>query len=287
MKFDLKKAGGSLTVEAAVILPFFLFIFLIFLYVIKIFYVQAALDLAVKAAGRDIAAVAYPLSLLHEQEEELFAQGEGMAVDTIPGLSEYAELRAGLPQLLGSGGLNAAAIFEGLLEQGGFALARSVLAAHLETYRLDPAQMTLNLAHLPQSRYGFFREKQQPQYQEAGILPEADFAKEDVVIQAEYSLALPMPFFSGNTVRLKSAVVERAWLAGGNGVYTVRGEKSLFEQAREETGTVVYVTRTGVKYHLSGCLYLRKSRIPLTVPEAQDRGYTPCKICIEGRELFK
>lgn len=42
---------------------------------------------------------------------------------------------------------------------------------------------------------------------------------------------------------------------------------------------VVFVTRTGEKYHLEGCGSLRRSRIPATLAEAKERGYEPCKLC--------
>ena len=43
--------------------------------------------------------------------------------------------------------------------------------------------------------------------------------------------------------------------------------------------TIVYITRTGAKYHRDGCRSLAKSRIPITLGEAVKRGYGPCKIC--------
>jgi len=42
---------------------------------------------------------------------------------------------------------------------------------------------------------------------------------------------------------------------------------------------VVYITKTGKKYHRLGCRYLRKSCIPISLTEAKRRGYTPCKVC--------
>jgi hypothetical protein len=42
---------------------------------------------------------------------------------------------------------------------------------------------------------------------------------------------------------------------------------------------VVYVTRTGTRYHVSGCRYLRQSRIPVSKKDAEARGYTPCRVC--------
>ena len=42
---------------------------------------------------------------------------------------------------------------------------------------------------------------------------------------------------------------------------------------------IVYVTKTGTKYHLEGCSSLRSSKIPTTLQEAVSRGMGPCSIC--------
>lgn len=41
----------------------------------------------------------------------------------------------------------------------------------------------------------------------------------------------------------------------------------------------VYVTKTGSKYHCSGCQYLRKSKIAISLQDAVDQGYGPCSVC--------
>lgn len=43
--------------------------------------------------------------------------------------------------------------------------------------------------------------------------------------------------------------------------------------------TIVYITKTGKKYHVGNCRYLSKSKIPITLKEAVQRGYTPCSVC--------
>ncbi|MFC6100311.1 hypothetical protein [Olivibacter domesticus] len=43
--------------------------------------------------------------------------------------------------------------------------------------------------------------------------------------------------------------------------------------------TVVYITRTGEKYHQSGCRYLSKSKIEVSKKEAVKNGYAACKVC--------
>jgi hypothetical protein len=45
------------------------------------------------------------------------------------------------------------------------------------------------------------------------------------------------------------------------------------------SGTTVYITRTGEKYHRSGCRYLSQSKIAISLADAKARGYTPCSVC--------
>lgn len=42
---------------------------------------------------------------------------------------------------------------------------------------------------------------------------------------------------------------------------------------------VVYVTKTGKKYHKASCHHLRQSKIKTTQTEAKKQGYTACKVC--------
>lgn len=42
---------------------------------------------------------------------------------------------------------------------------------------------------------------------------------------------------------------------------------------------IVVVTPKGKKYHRMGCRTVRKSYRQLTVAQAQNQGYKPCKVC--------
>ena len=64
-------------------------------------------------------------------------------------------------------------------------------------------------------------------------------------------------------------------------VKTLKESLSAFQKpaVRAPTeGAVVYVTRTGEKYHRAGCRYLRQSAIPLALTQARTR-YSPCSVC--------
>src|SRR5262249_10548777 len=41
----------------------------------------------------------------------------------------------------------------------------------------------------------------------------------------------------------------------------------------------VYITNSGQKYHASGCRFLAKSKIAVSLEEAKRKGFEPCKVC--------
>ena len=47
-------------------------------------------------------------------------------------------------------------------------------------------------------------------------------------------------------------------------------------QNNEQT---VYTTNSGSKYHVDGCRYLSKSKIPINLSDAKSSGLTPCSKC--------
>jgi len=50
-------------------------------------------------------------------------------------------------------------------------------------------------------------------------------------------------------------------------------------QSTQNQNVTVYVTKSGKKYHVDGCSFLRKSKIPMSLEEAKKEGYTPCEKC--------
>lgn len=46
--------------------------------------------------------------------------------------------------------------------------------------------------------------------------------------------------------------------------------------------SMVYITKTGKKYHRSSCSYLKSSKIPIDLSSAKKEGYTPCSRCNPG-----
>ncbi|MGI5849246.1 MAG: hypothetical protein ACOX8Q_04125 [Christensenellales bacterium] len=42
---------------------------------------------------------------------------------------------------------------------------------------------------------------------------------------------------------------------------------------------IVYVTKSGTKYHKEGCTYLSSSKIPMSLDQAVEQGNEPCSKC--------
>lgn len=52
----------------------------------------------------------------------------------------------------------------------------------------------------------------------------------------------------------------------------------------EGSGTIVYVTDSGEKYHRASCRYLRNSKNAIDLEDAKNRGYGRCSACKPSTE---
>jgi hypothetical protein len=63
------------------------------------------------------------------------------------------------------------------------------------------------------------------------------------------------------------------------GIQPVSAQEPSPQRAEEPKAQIVYITRTGKRYHRAGCRYLASSKIRMTLKDAKAQGYTPCKVC--------
>lgn len=55
--------------------------------------------------------------------------------------------------------------------------------------------------------------------------------------------------------------------------------KKIQKTNASNSGSTVYITRTGAKFHRGSCRYLRESKIKISRSKAIAQGYEPCKVC--------
>lgn len=54
---------------------------------------------------------------------------------------------------------------------------------------------------------------------------------------------------------------------------------SVSTETEQRKVVVVFVTKTGNKYHKNGCRYLKQSKISIGLSKAKENGYCPCSVC--------
>jgi len=82
-------------------------------------------------------------------------------------------------------------------------------------------------------------------------------------------------------ILLLAACAPQSIMSGG---VVMRGAEPVSTIASEDLNRytsehIVYVTRSGKKYHEAGCSYLSDSSIPITLEQAMQEGKEPCSRC--------
>lgn len=291
-------------------LPVFLSLFFLLLYMVKFICTGMILEHAVNETAKEIATSAYPISFINEFEDEKLQQYGSVKIPTIEEelkkleeqfWSPYPDnaLKAVLSEDFR--GEEAADALKGVLEDyrkgiiGGivdsitprywnmkssakYFIAGAFIREYLDSPLLEKESARLRLVEFPQGMAEFEARSQPDMYKGFGLAPGADFGADDVVIQLEYDYRLKLPFIKELKIKLVHTAVERAWLRGSFGV--IAADEEGFDL--EPVLRTVYVTRTGIRYHLGSCRYLRKSKIPMEIGEATALSYTPCKVCRPG-----
>ena len=255
-----KKDKGSLTVEACIALPVFLSFFFLLLFFTKIACLNIVLDHAVKESARQIASMSYPLEFLNGYVDnkvaagsplDEFFQNQSAAVGTIVEKSWDESLlttvftgkfqKPDLEEIWGNietkitddfYNLVEGVIFKTLLGpyldlkgSGQYYLVKKILEEQLQNSPVNLGNLSVTFVELPQGTTEYEYKKDGIWYSDLLLKPDRDFSKEDVVIQAKYDAALPMPFLGIKHVQLCYTAVERAWLHGGNGIYAAAGDE--------------------------------------------------------------
>ena len=60
---------------------------------------------------------------------------------------------------------------------------------------------------------------------------------------------------------------------------TLVAQQHAPKHAKQPKEQSIYITRTGKRYHRANCRYLARSKFEMSLKEAKQQGYTPCKVC--------
>lgn len=324
---------GSLTVEACIAFPVFLFFFFMLIFFVKFACINITLNHAVSETAKQLATTCYPISFINEIEDEQAENSEKYNLPsfveeknkikeyTVDGarteLSKYLSgevTEFNINDTVNSLAKNIVGNVKSDYQNGlrGFlykslegkyydikAKAKYIAASQLmksfyEGSYVNNKKLEFLLVELPQADAEFERRNNDSQYKnvcrDIGYFP----GKDDVVVAVEYKTNIPLPFYGKKEISLRHVAVEKAWLHGGNGLSSdVVGDgsdtgsnsddngKSNYDEDEQDDKKekIVYVTKTGIRYHKSGCRHLARSKIAIDINEAVEQGYTPCKVC--------
>lgn len=321
---------GSVTIEACLVLPFFLCFFILLAFTIKAAGISIVLNHAANETAKQLASCCYPLSYINKLEDEKISKYTGSKIPTVQeeldNAKEYAAnglkdtlIKTISGESFGSGlksSLNttvmsiiedigrgaAGTLIDGYSEsyfkvksQTGRSIIKTIVEGYCGNSLINKDRIRYLLAELPKSQAELNNRKNDHDYvkvcSELGFHPE----KDDVVVVLEYDVRLSLPFFGSRSIAIGSTAVERAWMQGhlttnatggiqadktGDIETSTSGSKEVTAGSPDEKEVVVYITKTGTKYHFDGCDYLSKSQIPILLEEAIRRGYEPCKVCV-------
>lgn len=301
------RSKGSITVEACITLPVFLSVFFLLLFIVRFACTGMVLDYAVNETAKEIAAAAYPISFINELEDEKIGEYGNVRIPT-----PEEELEKFMQQM-GAGssgnllkviisedfeGEDISNALKGILEDyrkgiiggiidritpaywdmksaGKYLIADKLIKEHLDSPLINLENAKLRLVEFPQGEEEYNARVENDGYKSFGLAPGEDFGSDDVVLQLEYDYKVNLPFVEALNVKMIHTAVERGWINGSFGLLTVKDEGLDLEPE----GNIVFITRTGIRYHNGSCRYLRKSRIPINIEGAKAEGYTPCKVC--------
>jgi hypothetical protein len=300
------RSKGSITVEACVILPVFLSVFFLLLFLVKFTCTGMLLDYAVNETAKEIAAAAYPIAFINELEDEKISEYGNVKIPTpeeeLERLGQQISVGSGsILDILISGDYKDADIADalgtaledyskgivgGLIERitpaywdmksaGKYNIANALVKEHLNSSIIKQENAKLRLVEFPQGKAEYDVKSKSRAYESFGLTPGKDFGSDDVVVQLEYDYRVNLPFVEALSFKMVHTAVERAWIYGSYGILSASEEGLNLEPE----GNIVFITRTGIRYHRGSCWHLRKSRVPIEIGEAKEKGYTPCKVC--------
>ena len=249
-----RSAGGSILVEASMVVPIFFIALVPFLYLMRISLTQAILERAMDEALRSLAVESYVL--LRENGSEDPPEASEDLSDEIPDAGELQEIREEMKDAAREGGSEEESLLLDLF--GTVYLRRKVLE---------------NLSGLDLQAMGI-------EGGEAGLsfLGSRFFFSEGThrhLLNAQMTVAWASPFSFFDP---PDSVFSRT-------VHAFSGEKGPVEvsegagEPSDSDDTYVYRIGQGVHYHQESCFLIDKDILMISVAEAEQMGLFPCSRC--------
>lgn len=256
---------GSMTVEAAVVLPLFLFFFLNILSIIEIYSLHSTLLSALRETGNELCVYAYAYDRIFEEEDD-----EGLEAFTENIAFSYTYVKNRVEELCGEEYLNRAPLMYGkksLIYADSSVMQQNDCIDLVVSYKAVPL---IRLAgYTPEWFYCRF-------YARAWTGYDVSHSEEEMVYVAEYAKVYHKdPQCSHISLSIREVTRHEAYLA----INAYGRRYGVCEKCGDNHADKVYLTEEGEKYHTDpGCSGLKRTirRIPLSEAE---KNYRACVRC--------
>lgn len=307
-----KNIRGSLTVEAALVVPFVIVIMLPFLYILRSLYVYDCVRNAVFESAQMLESVLYLSNYIGDSEEstELVAVDEDQTdKEIIEQTGRYEALLGMINSFTDGEGIKGLAKDIALQQIVRFLVHELTKDQNLDAWGLEKGALGISYLfsdffYEEDGREGLFRIVATYQYEFPFV---SRFAKmKPIVIQC-----VGRPFI-GKTAEVKSAGESESGSDGnvkykiGNGTHYHLPDCYLIDKETRQisasealqlgysrcgtcnpVGNRVVVTEGGEKYHNADCRHIAPELTAISEEEIQEKGYVPCEICVGGGEWFQ
>ncbi len=168
--------------------------------------------------------------------------------------------------------------------------AESCAAQNIENAMIgfDKNNLQLDVVKMPQTSREYESSRISLAYIAAGITPDYDFEKDDVVISLSYKYIIKLPFLGTHEIILRKTAIEKAWLNGGDGIVSFpRDDDNLLSMLIDDcfvfltSQNAVYVAEGNSKFHKDdNCRNVMEANcVKISKKDADRAGYKECEIC--------
>ncbi|MGB8452708.1 MAG: TadE family protein [Anaerocolumna sp.] len=233
----LKVTRGSLTIEAALVLPVFIYIIIAFVYFLQIIGIQENLQNAITETGFFAAKYAYVYDYINEYGQEDESQNENNDSEKDNSVENNHETEDEPEEFIGNTSGKVGSGIEEVIAKGiDSSYYKVKMQDYIDIYKINHSciENGFNGVHTYLS----------------------SFMKEDDAIDiiVTYNIKLPLLFINIDPI----PVMQRVRMRGWNG-YEVAAKNSPADTT-DENPEMVYITQTGTVYHLyKDCTYLNLS----------------------------
>lgn len=271
-----KNSKGSLTVEAALVLPIFICVILTIGFFTKAVYTHEIIQHAINEAANEMASYSYMyyISGIHDIDktinkkiDEKKRKSEEYAnyiLSLYKGLNDIIQTQPETENMSNDSSDEILSFISSISEigpnQGKTIIGNTLIKSYIKKHGITDSRLkSLNIDRLDFSSSTYFENN------------------EDIDVIVKYKINIPLPIKIVENIPIVQRATVRAWM-GGDEISMTSESDDVIEQENNKN-RIVYVSKKGSSYHRFGCYSIFKQIEELNLQAAKKLRLKPCKKC--------